>query len=146
MTDRPNTTDHAVDDARRAVNRSTFEAVTAAISAGKYDDLETLVAEDLLFELPYGPKFMPNPVEGRAAWLAMSKQTFAMFSSFTLHIDEIHDGLDPDLLIAEYHSDATVAHNGNAYQNRYIGVLRFHDGDVCGWKEFHNPEATRALR
>ena len=132
-------------DARRAANRATLTAIMDAITRGDYDDLGSLVTEDLVFELPYGPSFMPNPVEGREAWMAMSTQTFAMFTSFVQHIDEVYDLVDPDVVIAEYHSDATVAHNGNAYRNRYIGVLRFRDGLVCGWKEFHDPEATKAL-
>lgn len=132
-------------DPRRAANRATFMAIMEAITRGDYGDLESMVAEDLVFELPYGPSFMPNPVEGRDAWMAMSTQTFAMFSSFVQHVDEVYDLMDPDLLIAEYHSDATVIHNGNEYRNRYIGVLRFRDGLVCGWKEFHNPDATKAL-
>ncbi len=129
----------------RAANRATFVAASAAISNGDYDALEALVADDLLFDLPYGPSFMPNPVEGRDAWMEMSRATFAMFSSFLLEIDEIHDAVDPDLLIAEYHSDAVVAHNGNPYLNRYVGILRFRDGQISAWREFHNPEATRAL-
>ena len=132
-------------DPRRAANRATFTAIMEAISRGDYGALESMVTEDLVFELPYGPSFMPNPVEGRAAWMAMSTQTFAMFSSFVQHVDAVYDLVDPDLLIAEYHSDATVAHNNNAYRNRYIGVLAFRDGRVCAWKEFHNPEATQAL-
>ena len=76
----------------------------------------------------------------------MSRQTFAMFSSFVQHVDAVHDLVDPDALIAEYHSDAVVSRNGNAYRNRYIGVLRFRDGLVCEWREYHNPEATKALR
>ncbi len=59
-------------DPRREANRATFIAITEAISRGAYDDLESLVAEDLVFDLPYGPSFMPNPVEGREAWMAMS--------------------------------------------------------------------------
>ena len=133
------------DDPRRTANRATFTAIMDAITSGAYDALEALVTEDLVFELPYGPSFMPNPVIGRATWMGMSKQTFAMFSSFVQHVDEVYDLVDPDVLIAEYHSDAVVAHNGNAYRNRYIGVLRFRDGLVCAWKEFHNPEATKAL-
>lgn len=132
-------------EARRATNRATFTAIMEAISGGDYGALEPLVTEDLVFELPYGPSFMPNPVVGRAAWMAMSTQTFALFSSFVQHVDEVYDLVDPDVLIAEYHSDATVTHNGNAYRNRYIGVLTFRDGLVCTWKEFHNPEATKAL-
>lgn len=132
-------------DPRRAANRETFMAIMDAITRGAYGDLESMVAEDLVFELPYGPSFMPNPVVGRDAWMAMSTQTFAMFSSFVQHVDEVYDLVDPDTLIAEYHSDATVIHNGNTYSNRYIGVLQFRNGLVCGWKEFHNPDATKAL-
>ena len=33
----------------------------------------------------------------------------------------------------------------STYLNRYIGVLRFRDGKICAWREFHNPEATRVL-
>lgn len=132
-------------DPRRAANRATFTAIMDAITRGDYAGLAPMVTEDLVFELPYGPSFMPNPIEGRDAWMAMSTATFKMFSSFVQHVDEVYDQVDPDLLIAEYHSDAVVAHNGNAYRNRYIGVLRFRDGRVCAWKEFHNPEATQAL-
>lgn len=132
-------------DPRRAANRATLTAIMDAITGGRYDDLAALVTEDLVFELPYGPSFMPDPVRGRDAWMAMSTQTFALFSSFVQHIDEVYELVDPDMVIAEYHSDATVAANGNAYRNRYIGVLRFRDGRVCAWREFHNPEATKAL-
>lgn len=131
--------------ARRAANHATLVAIMDAITRGAYDDLATMVTDDLVFELPYGPSFMPNPVRGRDAWMKMSTQTFAMFSSFTQHLDEVHELVDPDALVAEYHSDAVVARNGNAYRNRYIGVLRFRDGVVCAWREFHNPEATKAL-
>ncbi len=131
--------------ARRAANHATLVAIIDAITRGAYDDLATMVTDDLVFELPYGPSFMPNPVRGRDAWMKMSTQTFAMFSSFTQHLDEVHELVDPDVLVAEYHSDAVVARNGNAYRNRYIGVLRFRDGVVCAWREFHNPEATKAL-
>ncbi|MBM3658975.1 MAG: nuclear transport factor 2 family protein [Actinobacteria bacterium] len=132
-------------DPRRAANRATFTAIMEAITRGDYDALGTMVTEDLEFELPYGPSFIPNPIEGRDTWMAMSTATFKMFSSFVQHVDAVYDLVDPDLLIAEYHSDAVVTHNGNAYRNRYIGVLRFRDGLVCAWKEFHNPEATQAL-
>ena len=48
-------------------------------------------------------------------------------------------------LIAEYHSDAIVARNGNEYRNRYIAVLRFRDGKISHWREFHDPRATDVL-
>jgi ketosteroid isomerase-like protein len=104
------------------------------------------MTEDLVFELPYGPESMPRRFEGIEPWLQMSLMTFKMFSAFELEITELHRGLDPDELVAEYRSRADVVHNGNEYRNRYIGVLRFRDGRICAWKEFHNPDATKVLR
>ena len=131
--------------ARRARNRGVVETVLATVSAGEFGKLAAHVTDDLVFDLPYGPPFMPNPVEGRAAWNEMQLMTFKMFSSFRLELVEVHACLDPDELIAEYRSDAVVARNGNSYANRYIGVFRFRDGKISHWREYHNPDATKVL-
>ena len=68
-----------------------------------------------------------------------------LFDSFKLEPIEYHECLDPDELIAEYRSEAIVKRNGNEYKNRYIGVLRFRDGKISHWREFHNPQATEVL-
>jgi len=133
------------DAARRAANKKVFAEVQATISAGQFEKLGDFMVDDLLFELPYGPAFMPNPVEGLEAWNQMQLMTFAMFDSFKLEPIEYHECLDPDELIAEYRSEAIVKRNGNEYKNRYIGVLRFRDGKISHWREFHNPEATGVL-
>ena len=133
------------DAARRAANKKVFAEVQATISAGQFEKLGDFMVDDLLFELPYGPAFMPNPVEGLEAWNQMQLMTFAMFDSFKLEPIEYHECLDPDELIAEYRSEAIVKRNGNEYKNRYIGVLRFRDGKISKWREFHNPEATGVL-
>ncbi len=133
------------DTARRASNLSVFTSVLATVSAGAFDQLAAFMTDDLEFDLPYGPDFLPNPIEGLEAWNEMQLMTFQLFTSFTLELDEVHECLDPDELIAEYHSNAVVARNGNAYKNRYIGVLRFRDGKISHWREFHNPQATDVL-
>jgi ketosteroid isomerase-like protein len=133
------------DDDKRAANRQVVSTVLDTVSAGKFEQLADYVTDDLVFELPYGPDFMPNPIEGRDAWNQMQLMTFKLFSSFALALIEVHDCVDPDELIAEYRSEAIVARNGNAYRNRYIGVFRFRDGKISHWREFHNPDATKVL-
>jgi ketosteroid isomerase-like protein len=133
------------DKERRNTNKAIIEAVMARITAGEFERLADYVSEDLVFELPYGPDFMPDRFEGRQTWNDMQLMTFKMFTSFRQEILEIHECLDPDELIAEYRSDAVVARNGNSYQNRYIGVFRFDHGKIVAWREFHNPEATKVL-
>jgi ketosteroid isomerase-like protein len=136
----------AVDDSeRRAANRQTVSNVLDTISAGKFDQLADFVTDDLVFELPYGPEYMPNPIHGRDAWNEMQLMTFKLFRSFVQELIEIHECVDPDELIAEYRSDAIVERNGNEYRNRYVGVFRFRDGKISHWREFHNPEATKVL-
>jgi uncharacterized protein len=133
------------DDERRAGNRALVEAVVAAISAGEFDRVGDFLADDLVFELPYGPAFIPQPVVGLDAWNELQRATFPLFRGFTLALTEVYDCADPDTLIAEYGSEAVVVRNGNDYRNRYIGVFRFADGKIIAWKEFHNPEATSVL-
>jgi ketosteroid isomerase-like protein len=126
-------------------NRTIFETVLARISAGDFDRLAELMTDDLVFDLPYGPDFLPMPIEGREQCNQMQLMTFQLFSSFQQELVEIHECADPDELIAEYRSDAVVARNGNTYRNRYIGVLRFRDGKISHWREYHDPRATDVM-
>lgn len=133
------------DNARRAANLALFRSVLATISAGEFDRLAEFMTDDLVFDLPYGPDFIPNPIEGLGPWNQMQLMTFKLFTSFALELGEVHECLDPDELVAEYRSNAVVARNGNAYRNRYIGVVRFRDGKISHWREFHNSQATDVL-
>jgi len=134
-----------MNDDRRAANRAVFVSVLETISAGDFDRLVEFMTDDLVFDLPYGPDFIPNPIEGLEPWNQMQLMTFQLFDSFRQELLEVHECLDPDQLIAEYRSDAVVKRNGNAYRNRYIGVVRFRDGKICAWREFHDPRATDVL-
>jgi len=134
-----------MNDDRRAANRAVFVSVLETISAGDFDRLVEFMTDDLVFDLPYGPDFIPNPIEGLEPWNQMQLMTFQLFDSFRQELLEVHECLDPDQLIAEYRSDAVVKRNGNAYRNRYIGVVRFRDDKICAWREFHDPRATDVL-
>jgi uncharacterized protein len=127
-------------------NEETIRAMLADITAGRYDDLAQHVTEDLRFELPYAPPPIPQAFEGRAVWDGMQRRTFAMFDSFRNELRGLYPTDDPDLVIAEYESNAVVRANGKPYRNRYVGIFRFRDGKICFWREYHNPEATSVLR
>jgi ketosteroid isomerase-like protein len=133
------------DAQRRDGNRAVFVSALETISAGQFDRLAEFMTDDLVFDLPYGPDFIPNPIEGLEQWNQMQLMTFQLFDSFEQELLEVHECLDPDELIAEYRSNAIVKRNGNAYRNRYIGVVRFRDGKICAWREFHDPRATDVL-
>lgn len=123
-----------------------IESVFAAVSAGEYERLGEFMADDLVFELPYGPSFLPERFEGLELWNQMQLGMFAMFERFHETIDRVYETADPATLICEYHSVASVKATGAEYRNRYIGIFRFRDAKICFWREYHNPDAVaRAL-
>jgi ketosteroid isomerase-like protein len=130
----------------RARNEATVRAVLALITAGEYEALAGHVTEDLHFELPYAAPPIPGELHGRDMWDTMQRQTFALFSSFRNEPRAFYPSTDPNVLVAEYESDAVVKRNGKAYRNRYVGIFRFRDGRICAWREYHNPEATSVIR
>ena len=126
--------------ARREAHRTVIEQIFDRISTGRYDEVGPLVAEDVYFELPYGPGRKPVEVRGRERFLALNAQTWPAFRRFALTITQVHELLDPDRLILEYTSDGEIEATGKPYVNRYVGIFGFRDGLVCEWHEFHNPD------
>jgi uncharacterized protein len=126
-------------------NADVVRRVLAHISASEYDQLAQYVTEDLHFELPYASAPIPTSFDGRATWDGMQRATFKLFTSFQNVPTAIYSTVDPDLVIAEYESDAVVARNGKPYRNRYVGIFRFRDGMICAWREYHNPDATKVI-
>ncbi len=126
-------------------NADVVRQVLAHISASEYDALAQYVTPDLHFELPYASAPIPNAFDGRDTWDAMQRATFKMFTSFKNEPTAIYATDDPDVVIAEYRSDAVVARNGKNYRNQYVGIFRFRDGQICAWREYHNPDATKVI-
>lgn len=116
----------------------------AAVSAGEYERLGEFMADDLVFELPYGPSFLPERFDGFELWDQMQRTTFAMFESFVETLDTVYAVEGSDTLVCEYRSRAIVKATSKEYTNRYIGVFRFRDGKIVFWREYHNPDAVAA--
>ena len=127
-------------------NADVVRKVLAHITAAEYDQLANYVTEDLHFELPYASAPIPNSFDGRDTWDGMQRSTFKMFTSFRNEPTAIYATTDPDLVIAEYESNAVVAHNQRTYRNKYVGIFGFRDGKICTWREYHNPDATKVIR
>lgn len=133
----------STDDEVRALNEKVAHELFSLISAGRHNDMVDLMHEDLVFELPYGPEGMRGP-HNKQSFAGMQDYVFGLFDNFSIGITELHLGLDPNELVAEYASECTVKATGGPYNNRYVGILTFKDGKVVSWKEFHNPEIATA--
>ncbi|MFM7785227.1 MAG: nuclear transport factor 2 family protein [Gammaproteobacteria bacterium] len=125
---------------RRAANRAVFLRMMDALGRKDWDEGFALTIEDLLCDWPYPPlEGMAEAIEGREAVRRFFDEGQAPMAGLDYRIDAIHDALDPDLLISEYHSVSRHLATGVPYGNRYLGILRFRDGKVCYWREYINP-------
>jgi ketosteroid isomerase-like protein len=114
-------------------------------------DVDTLIthfADDSVMELPFAPGKMPRRYEGKEAILEFQRFARDSFSTFSMIVDAIHETADPDVVIAEFRSDAVVAANGRPYNNRYCTIFTFDaDGRVVSWREYYDAgEVVRAFR
>jgi ketosteroid isomerase-like protein len=120
-----------------------LHALLGAFEVLDFDRVGRLVAEDAVFEFPYGPH---PPIQGREAIVAFLNASMASFvSEMRFTVQAVHPAEDPELAFAEYASVGRLT-NGGAYANRYIAVLRVRDGLIQGFKEFYNPAVIAALR
>ncbi len=126
----------ASDDERRAANRAVLRRAIAAIGTGDPAALAGLYTDDYVLELPYSDP--PKRLEGMAEVMEHVAPQLGTFV-FTLSLTDLHDCVDPDLLVAEYTSDGHVSTTGRPYRNTYIALWRFRDGRICGVREFSNP-------
>ncbi len=118
-------------------------ALFAAIGRRDLDHLGRTVADDVRFEAPYAGG--GTSVVGREALVKMFGRTLGtVFDRLDLEFTALYPGLNPDVLVAEYQSDATVLSTGRPYQNRYIGVFERRNGVLALWREYFNPETLAA--
>ncbi len=109
----------------------------AGIAAGSAEQmLVDNYTDDLVLELPYASP--PTTIETKATALKYLTGAFTMLR-FSLEITDVHECVDPDLLVLEYTSEGTVLATGKQYANRYIGVYWFREGRIAHVREFYNP-------
>ena len=126
------------DDQKADIIRTLF----ARVSAGSYDDMARLFAEDIEFETPFAPEDYAVHVVGRGPLTKVLTGISSTFDQVVFDVDRTYPGADGETIVVEYHSHATVKRNGKAYANRYVGIFRYSgDGKIAVWREYYNPEA-----
>ena len=121
-------------------------------------DAETfpdMFAVDGVFEYPFAPPGLNTPMIGRAAIIANFQRIRKL-----LRIDGVADvskieTSDPDTVVLEFSGRGEGVITREAYDQRYISVIRMRDGNIVHYKDYWNPiaflravkgsETTRAL-
>lgn len=125
----------------REMNKEVLQRAVGGITALDTDAIQAEMHESAVFQLPF-ESLVPDC--DRAGFVQLLSMVFAMFKKFDITITDVYDLVDPDTLVARYRSDAEGRDKPVTYQNEYIGVVQFRDGKITAWREYANPEISRA--
>jgi len=113
-------------------------------------DAETfpdMFAVDGVLEYPYAPPGLNTPIAGRDAIVANFQRIRKL-----LRIDGVADVAeievsDPDMVVLEFSGRGEGLLTKEAYNQRYISVIRMRDGNIVHYKDYWNPIAfLRAVK
>lgn len=127
-------------DLRRAHLKAKFQALITAYGNKDFDAFAAHVHPEAEFDWPYLPlKEFPERMVGRDAFIAMSRAGMEDCDGYHHQVDRFYDMADPDMMLVEYHSGTVLHSTGQAYGNKYLGILRFEGDLVVYWREYLNP-------
>ena len=102
-----------------------------------------VVAENIVFEMPFALPGLPDRVEGKGTVVDFLERFLGkehgVFTGWDLHNIRIYSSGDPDLFFAELDGQGVVAKSGYQYRQKYIILARVSDGRISHWREYLNP-------
>ena len=108
---------------------------------------QTLIADDLLWELPYAPAIgHPARLSGReevvrhVTWFLGAVENFRFFDL------KVHAFADPEGAVAEVKAEGLIKPTGRMYHQDYVLFLRAAGGKIAFLREYFDPaRASMAL-
>ena len=115
--------------------------------SGDIDGFADLFTLDAVLEFAFhGPAGTPVRIEGREAIRAYSRQI--MTSPLRLdafEVTELHQTQDPEVVIAEMRSTATLTTTGRSLAVTSIQILRIRDGHIALYRDFADPRVLEEM-
>lgn len=106
-----------------------------------------MVADDVVMEFPYAPSGMVSRLEGKTAIAKHLESLGGMLQFDGMSEPMVHASTDPDLVILEFEGFGKGVETGEAYDQRYISVIRLRNGKIVHYRDYWNPLVVlRALR
>ena len=108
---------------------------------------QTLIADDLLWELPYAPAIgHPARLSGRDAVVRHVTWFLGAVEQFRFFDLTVYACADPDLAVAEVKAEARIKPTGRLYRQEYVVFLRAAGGKIAFLREYFNPvRAAQAM-
>ncbi|MDQ3565994.1 MAG: nuclear transport factor 2 family protein [Pseudomonadota bacterium] len=109
---------------------------------------QTLIADDLLWELPYAPAIghPARRLSGRevvvrhVTWFLWAVENFRFFDL------KLYALADPEAAVAEVKAEALIKPTGRIYRQDYVFFLRAAGGNIAFLREYFDPvRAAKAL-
>lgn len=108
---------------------------------------QTLIADDLLWELPYAPAIgHPARLSGReevvrhVTWFLGAVENFRFFDL------KLYALADPEAAVAEVKAEGLIKPTGRIYRQEYVFFLRAAGGKITFLREYFDPvRAAKAL-
>ncbi|HEU4855612.1 MAG TPA: nuclear transport factor 2 family protein [Nitrosospira sp.] len=112
-----------------------------------HEQWQTLIADDLLWELPYAPGIgHPARLLGReevvnhVTWFLGAVENFRFFDV------RVYALADPEAAVAEFKAEGLIKSTGRIYVQDYVLFLRAAGGKIVFLREYFDPvRAARAL-
>ncbi len=115
--------------------------------SGDIDGFADLFTPDAVLEFAFhGPAGTPVRIEGREAIRDYSRQI--MKSPLRLEdfeVAELHQTQDPEVVIAEMRSTATLTTTGRSFTVTSIQILRIEDGHIALFRDFADPRVLEEM-
>jgi hypothetical protein len=108
---------------------------------------QTLIADDLVWELPYAPALgHPARLSGRAEVVAHVTWFLGAVENFRFFDLEVHAMADPETAVAEVKAEGLIKPTGRMYHQQYVLFLRAAGGKIAFLREYFDPvRAAKAL-
>jgi ketosteroid isomerase-like protein len=108
---------------------------------------QTLIADDLVWELPYAPAIgHPARLSGRAEVVRHITWFLGAVESFRFFDLKVHAFADPEGAVAEVKAEGLIKPTGRMYHQEYVVFLRAAGGKIAFLREYFDPaRAAKAL-
>jgi len=118
--------------------REVFERLSSGISAGRWDGLADLYAEDAVVDQPFALPPAPPHLEGRE----IIRSHFAAAGKGPLRLKArnvvVHETADPEVIVAEFDYDVEDTGTGRNATLANLQVLRIRDGLIVSTRDYHD--------
>ena len=104
---------------------------------------QTLIADDLLWELPYAPAIgHPARLSGREEVVRHVTWVLGAVENFRFFDVRMSPLADPEAAVAEVKAEALIKSTGRTYRQDYVLFLRTAGGKIAFLREYFDPVAA----